>query len=147
MRFKTFIISIGFAVAGCVPTYVGDPADLAELAVKKSNANLTVASTHKTTEKLAAIAALAGKWSVIRGEGQTPCALQLKTAQFGGNYAASSVCSGEPNVWSWNMRQDVLLLFDHRSQVIASFHESEGGNWREAREGGDPALGLVRLGD
>ncbi|WP_108818279.1 AprI/Inh family metalloprotease inhibitor [Pseudovibrio sp. Alg231-02] len=147
MRFKTFIISIGFAVAGCVPNYVGETPDLTEAAAKNSNAKPTVVSAQKTAEELATVVVLAGKWSVMRGEGQNPCALQLKTAQFGGNYAASSVCSGTPNVWAWNVRQDALVLFDHRNEVIGSFHESGNGRWEEAQEGGAPALGLVRLGN
>ncbi len=146
MWFKTFIISIGFAVVGCVPHHLGDTADLAEPTPDKSNVKQATASSQKTDEELATVAELAGKWSVVR-EGKTPCALQLKTAQFGRNYLAGSVCSGKPNVWAWNTRQDALLLFDNKSELIASFHESENGKWRNGQEGGEPALHLVPLGN
>ncbi len=129
-----------------MPHYSGDVADLAEPAVKIARAKPTVPAPAKTETERAAAAALAGKWSVVRAQGQSPCALQLKTAQFGVNYAASSVCFGRPNVWAWTMKEDALVLFDHKSEVIGSFRRSEAGSWTEANEGGGPALRLVRLG-
>ena len=129
-----------------MPHYSGDVADLAEPAVKIARAKPSVPVPAKTEAELAAAAALAGKWSVVRAQGQSPCALQLKTAQFGANYAASSVCFGKPNVWAWTIREDALILFDHKSEAIGSFLRSETGGWNEAKEGGAPMLRLVRLG-
>ncbi|WP_209009033.1 AprI/Inh family metalloprotease inhibitor [Pseudovibrio japonicus] len=129
-----------------MPHQSGDMADLVEPAVMKARAKPSVPVPAKPEAERAAAAALAGKWSVVRAGGQRPCALQLKTAQFGANYAASSVCFGRPNVWAWTIEEDALVLFDHKSEVIGSFRRSETGGWNEAKEGGGPALRLVRLG-
>ncbi|QUS54678.1 AprI/Inh family metalloprotease inhibitor [Pseudovibrio brasiliensis] len=146
MRIKTLLISTCLIVSGCVPHISGSVEELAETTVKKSNEKPVVERAIKTEAELAAVTALAGKWSVVRKQGQKPCALQLKTVQFGKNYSASSVCSGKPNVWAWNTKEDALVLYDHRSEVIGSFHKNEVGSWKEAKAGGDPALRLIRHG-
>ncbi|SDR37682.1 AprI/Inh family metalloprotease inhibitor [Pseudovibrio sp. Tun.PSC04-5.I4] len=144
MQLKRVALILCLGMAGCAQLIDSSLNDLADTPLRETNQKSSVSRRQPTEEHLTGLLELAGKWSVVRSDAQKPCALQLKTAQFGANFAASSVCSGNPNIWSWNRTEQTLELFDHRGDNIASLTKSSAGGWVGTRNDTGALIGLVQ---
>lgn len=144
MQLKRVALALCLAMAGCAQLSDNSLNDFADTSLRENNSKPLVSRSQPTQEHLTALLELAGKWSVVRSDAQKPCALQLKTAQFGANFAASSVCSGNPNIWSWNRTDQTLELFDHRGDRIASLTQSGAGGWAGVRSDTGTSIRLAQ---